>query len=125
MSDKFKQLAIALANKLGGATQITGPYKYGNLKPSYVSSPHNIVARWLRRGYVVSQGERKPGEDVNPGFAVIKGVRRTIRGTETIVAEEGLATFYYARGARQWRFTKGLILKHAATVRDLDTLLPS
>ena len=123
MSDKFKQLTIAVANQLGGARQITAPYKYGDLRPSYVAHPHNLVARWLIRGYVVSQGERKPDEHTDSGYAVITGTKNRLSGTETIVAEEGLSAFYYSRGAKQWRYTRGLLLRNAAKISDLDDLL--
>lgn len=130
MSDNFKKLTIETANQLGGAYQITAPYEEGELLAPSDSRGSDTVGsianRWIHRGYSVVSGLRKPDERTDKGLHVLTATKSTKRGIDTIVAEEGFSSLHSIgwSAVKAWQFTRGVALNHAATIDDLNLLIP-
>lgn len=131
LEDRFKKLALAVAKHMGGTNQlsaITHESKPGLLSYHAMGTNHNqsaafVLPKLAILGYDVRGYQRTPSDNVDPGYKVLIATKATPRGTETLALYEGLSTFYYTRGSRQWRITRGLVLKGPVEIEDFDKVL--
>jgi hypothetical protein len=129
--DRFKKFAIAVADYMGGANQLSAATRersplllsYHAMGTNHNQSAAFVIPKLAMRGYGVKEYQRTPGENVDPGYKVLIAKKSTPQGEETLAVYEGLSTFWYTRGAREWHITRGLILKDTVQLEHFDSVL--
>lgn len=131
LEDRFKRLALAVADYMGGTTQLSARtyqnspdlLSYHSMGTDNNQSAAFVIPKLAMRGYDVKEYQRTPGENVDPGYKVLIASKSTPQVAETLAVYEGLSAFWYTRGYREWHITRGLVLKGAVSVQEFDSVL--
>ena len=122
---RFKELAVAIADIMGGSRNLSAhAYETESRILSFdYDRSARVAGKLALLHYDVTEYERLDDEHAKTGFKVIEGVKETTRGREAVFAEEIESRYMYSIGSHQWRLTRGVTLRSAATDSDFYHLL--
>ncbi|MBC7746710.1 hypothetical protein H7Y40_01875 [Pedobacter sp.] len=114
---RFKELTVAVTDIMGGAKNLSAhAYETESRVLSFdYDRSARVAGKLALLHYDVTEYERLDDTHTKTGFKVIEGIKETARGQETIFAEEVESRYMYSIGAHQWRLTRGVTLRSAAT----------